>query len=435
MGTNRKTAFLTLMDVELKKSYSNIALNHQIRRNRPDNPAFVRELTYGVLENKILLDYIIDQFVPSGAERLKPQDLNVLRMGIYQLGYMDSVPEYAAVNESVKLAKRFCKGRDAFINGVLRTYIRNQYTIILPDRTEDEVRYLSVKYSYEPWIIELWMREYEIDFVEQLLQAGNETPNTAIRLNWMKVMKQDLVELLRNKGFDVWDGKLSPNALYIKGSQLLDSQTYKMGMFSIQDESSQLAAIMLDPKHDDFVMDVCAAPGGKAMAIAERMNNTGTVLASDVYTRKVGIIDGEARRLGLKNVKTRTWDATKIDTTLIGKADKVIVDVPCTGLGVVRRKPEIKYKKWSSEMSGLPRKQLEILSASSRYVKMGGTLLYCTCTINQDENQKVVDDFLRKNKDFMKEETVQLYPHIDETDGFYICKMVRSTGIVGNLDY
>ncbi|MFA7662157.1 MAG: 16S rRNA (cytosine(967)-C(5))-methyltransferase RsmB [Anaerovoracaceae bacterium] len=435
MGNNRKTAFLTLMDVESKKSYSNIALNHQIKRNRPDNPAFVRELTYGVLENKILLDYIIDQFVPSGADRLKPQDLNVLRMGIYQLGYMDSVPEYAAVNESVNLAKKFCKGRDAFINGVLRTYIRNKYTITLPDRGEDEVRYLSVKYSYEPWIIELWMREYEMSFVEQLLQAGNETPDTAIRLNWMKVMKKDLMEQLKNKGFDVWEGKLSPNALYIKGTQLLDSQMYKMGMFSVQDESSQLATIMLDPKHDDFVMDVCAAPGGKTMAIAERMNNTGTVLASDVYTRKVGIIDQEARRLGLKNVKTRTWDATKTDTMLVGKADKVIVDAPCTGLGVVRRKPEIKFKKWTSEMDSLPRKQLEILSASSRYVKMGGTLLYCTCTINPDENQKVVAEFLRKNRDFVKEEMVQLYPHIDGTDGFFICKMVRSTGIVGNTEY
>jgi 16S rRNA (cytosine967-C5)-methyltransferase len=206
-------------------------------------------------------------------------------------------------------------------------------------------------------------------------------------------------------------------------------------MFSVQDESSQLATIMLDPKHDDFVMDVCAAPGGKTMAIAERMNNTGTVLASDVYTRKVGIIDQEARRLGLKNVKTRTWDATKTDTMLVGKADKVIVDAPCTGLGVVRRKPEIKFKKWTSEMDSLPRKQLDILSASSRYVKMGGTLLYCTCTINPDENQKVVAEFLRKNRDFVKEEMVQLYPHIDGTDGFFICKMVRSTGIVGNTEY
>lgn len=435
MDINRKTAYLTLMDVENKRSYSNIALNHQIQRNRPDNPAFVRELVYGVLKNKMLLDYVVDHLVPTGSSKLKMQGLNILRMGLYQLSNMGSVPEYAAVNETVNLAKKFCKGRDGFINGVLRTYIRNKYSISLPDRAEDEVKYLSIKYSYEPWIIELWLKEYDVEFVEELLKAGNETPQTVIRLNWQKVMKKDLIKSLMEKGFEVEEGKLSPNALYVKGSNLLNTQMYRMGMFSVQDESSQLATIMLDPKHGDFVMDVCAAPGGKTLAIAERMNNTGTVLASDVYTRKVALIEKEVKRLGLSNVKTRTYDATKTDTALIGKADKVIVDAPCTGLGVVRRKPEIKYKKWSWEMDSLPRKQLAILSSSSKYVKMGGTLLYCTCTINVDENEKVVTDFLRKNKDFVSKEVVKLYPHIDGTDGFFICKMTRTDDVIGRTEY
>lgn len=435
MDINRKTAYLTLMDVENKRSYSNIALNHQIQRNRPDNPAFVRELVYGVLKNKMLLDYVVDHLVPTGSSKLKMQGLNILRIGLYQLSNMGSVPEYAAVNETVNLAKKFCKGRDGFINGVLRTYIRNKYSISLPDRAEDEVKYLSIKYSYEPWIIELWLKEYDMEFVEELLKAGNETPQTVIRLNWQKVMKKDLIKSLMEKGFEVEEGKLSPNALYVKGSNLLNTQMYRMGMFSVQDESSQLATIMLDPKHGDFVMDVCAAPGGKTLAIAERMNNTGTVLASDVYTRKVALIEKEVKRLGLSNVKTRTYDATKTDTALIGKADKVIVDAPCTGLGVVRRKPEIKYKKWSWEMDSLPRKQLAILSSSSKYVKMGGTLLYCTCTINVDENEKVVTDFLRKNKDFVSKEVVKLYPHIDGTDGFFICKMTRTDDVIGRTEY
>lgn len=435
MDINRKTAYLTLMDVENKRSYSNIALNHQIQRNRPDNPAFVRELVYGVLKNKMLLDYVVDHLVPTGSSKLKMQGLNILRMGLYQLSNMGSVPEYAAVNETVNLAKKFCKGRDGFINGVLRTYIRNKYSISLPDRAEDEVKYLSIKYSYEPWIIELWLKEYDVEFVEELLKAGNETPQTVIRLNWQKVMKKDLIKSLMEKGFEVEEGKLSPNALYVKGLNLLNTQMYRMGMFSVQDESSQLATIMLDPKHGDFVMDVCAAPGGKTLAIAERMNNTGTVLASDVYTRKVALIEKEVKRLGLSNVKTRTYDATKTDTALIGKADKVIVDAPCTGLGVVRRKPEIKYKKWSWEMDSLPRKQLAILSSSSKYVKMGGTLLYCTCTINVDENEKVVTDFLRKNKDFVSKEVVKLYPHIDGTDGFFICKMTRTDDVIGRTEY
>ena len=212
MDTNRKTAFFTLMDVESKKSYSNIALNHHIKLSRPNSQAFVRELTYGVLENKMLLDHIIDQLASSGIEKIKTADLVILRMGIYQLRFMDSVPEYAAVNESVALAKRYAKGREGFINAVLRAYTKNRYSISLPDRTEDEVKYLSIKYSYEPWIVEMWLEQFSVDFVEDLLRAGNATPDTTIRLNWLKVMKEDLIDSLTAKGFEVTEGKLCDNA-------------------------------------------------------------------------------------------------------------------------------------------------------------------------------------------------------------------------------
>ncbi len=176
MDTNRKTAYNTLLAVESKKAYSNIALNHQIRMSKPSSPAFVRELVYGVLENKMLLDYVIDQLIPKDVKKMKLSDLILLRIGIYQLAKMDSVPEYAAVNETVNLAKRYARGREGFINRVLREYIKSKYTVKLPDRSEDEVRYLSVKYSYEPWIIKLWMEAYDIDFVEDLLKAGTKSP-------------------------------------------------------------------------------------------------------------------------------------------------------------------------------------------------------------------------------------------------------------------
>ncbi|MCQ4635299.1 16S rRNA (cytosine(967)-C(5))-methyltransferase RsmB [Anaerovorax odorimutans] len=430
MDANRKTAYLTLMDVESKKSYSNIALNHQIICNRPNSQGFVRELVYGVLENKLLLDYYIDQLVSSGADSLRASDLTVLRMGIYQLGYMDSVPEYAAVNESVILAKRYCRGREGFVNGVLRNYLNRKFSIKLPDRTEDEIRYLSIKYSYAPWIIELWMEQYKVDFVEELLKAGNETPQTTIRLNWLRIIKKDLIEKLEAKGYEITPGELCQNALHVKGSELLGTELYKHGLFSIQDESSMLVAEKLDPKHGDVVMDVCAAPGGKTMAIAERMNNTGTIIASDIYRRKLDIIDKEAERLGITNVETRSWDATRVDSSMVEKADRVLVDVPCSGLGVVRRKPEIKYKEKTTEMELLPKKQLAILSASSQYVKPGGTLLYSTCTINPYENQRIIADFLKKNPSFKKEEAIQLLPHINHTDGFFICVMKKSKGLV-----
>lgn len=423
LDINRKTAFFTLMDVESKKSYSNIALNHHIKLSRPNSPAFVRELTYGVLENKMLLDHIIDQLVPSGIEKVKPQDLVILRMGIYQLRFMDSVPEYAAVNESVALAKKYARGRAGFVNAVLRSYTKSRYSISLPDRTEDEVKYLSVKYSYEPWIVEMWLEQFNVEFVEDLLKAGNATPDTTIRLNWLKVMKKDLVEALTAKGFEVTEGKLCENALHVKGSGLLDTAMYKSGMFSVQDEASILVSEMLEPRHGDVVVDVCAAPGGKTLAVAERMNNTGKIYASDIYKRKLAIIEDEAKRLGIKNIETKTWDATRIDSSMVQKADRVMVDAPCSGLGVVRKKPEIKYKKRTEEMDLLPRKQLEILSASAEYVKPGGILIYSTCTINPYENQRVVASFLKKNNKFKKEEALQLLPNINGTDGFFICKM------------
>ncbi len=430
MDANRKTAYLTLMDVEAKKAYSNIALQHQIARGRPQSQSFVRELVYGVLENKMLLDYYIDQLVPSGAASLKKSDRTVLRMGMYQLGYMNSVPEYAAVNESVMLAKRYCRGRDGFINGTLRNYLNHRLSIKLPDRAEDEVKYLSIKHSYAPWIVELWMEQYNVEFVEEMLKGGNETPPNTIRLNWMKVMKEDLIKKLEAKGYEVEPGSVCSNALHVKGGQLLGTELYKHGLFSVQDESSMLVAEKLNPRHGDVVMDVCAAPGGKTMAIAERMNNTGKIIASDIYRRKLDLVDKEAERLGVTNVETVSWDATRVDSTMAEKVDRVLVDVPCSGLGVTRRKPEIKYKEKTEEMELLPKKQLAILSASSQCLKPGGTLVYSTCTINPYENQRVIADFLKKHERFEKEEMIQLLPHVNGTDGFFICVMKKSEALV-----
>ena len=427
MDKNRKTAYHVLVDVESKKSYSNLALNHHIIVSKPSSPAFVREMVYGVLENKMLLDYIIDQLVPTGASKLKTSELTILRMGIYQLGYMEKVPEYAAVNESVNLAKRFTAGKKNFVNGVLRSYIREKFSIKLPDRNEDEIRYLSIKYSYEPWIIRLWLEQYDMAFVEELLAAGNETPEMVIRMNWLKTVKKDLMERLEKKGYKVKNGKMCQNAIIVEGPNIVSNNIYEEGYYSIQDEASMLTSEKLNPQKGDFVMDVCAAPGGKTLAIAERMDNKGTIVASDIYKRKLDIIEKEANRLGITNVETRTWDATRLDSDFIGKADRVLCDVPCSGLGVIRRKPEIKYKKNDKDMETLPIKQRAILEASSQYVKMGGTLVYSTCTINKYENDRIVNDFLAKYKDFEEVERKQLLPNVDGTDGFFYCVMRRKT--------
>lgn len=430
MDANRKTAYLSLVDVESKKAYSNLAINHQIIINKPNSQGFVRELVYGVLENKLTLDYYIDKLLVNGIESLKPPELTIIRMGIYQLGYMNSVPEYAAVNESVVLAKRYCRSKSGLVNGVLREYLSKKMQLSLPDRDEDEIKYLSIKYSYAPWIIRLWLEHYSTDFVEDLLCAGNITPPMTIRLNWLRVMKKDLTKKLEEKGFQVEEGRICQNALNVKGNKLLDTELYKLGMFTPQDESSMLVAEKLDPKHGETIMDVCAAPGGKTTAIAERMNNTGRIIASDIYRRKLDLIDKEARRLGITNIETRSWDATRVDSSMLQKADRVLVDAPCTGLGVVRRKPEIKYKEFTEEMLLLPKKQLAILAASSGYVKPGGRLVYSTCTINPRENERVVEAFLRRNPSFKKIEKTLLLPSVNGTDGFFICVMERSKSLL-----
>ena len=297
--------------------------------------------------------------------------------------------------------------------------------LTLPTRDEDEVRYLSVKYSYAPWIIELWLKYYSVSFVEKLLEAGNETAPLTIRANWLKIRKEDLKKVLRERGFEVEDGDICQNALHVKGSRILESDLYRYGLFTPQDESSMLVSEKIGVRQGDVVMDVCAAPGGKTTAIAERMNNTGKIIASDIYRRKLDIVDKEAKRLGITNIETRSWDATRVDSTMVKKADRVLVDAPCSGLGVIRRKPEIKYKELSNEMKLLPDKQIAILSASSSYVKPGGTLVYSTCTINPEENEKVVETFLKRNRDFEKVERTLLLPNVNGTDGFFICVMKR----------
>ena len=430
MDSNRKTAYHTLLDMETKKAYSNLALNHHIIINKPSDPAFVRELVYGVLENKMLLDCYLDQLIPKGVKSVRHQDLVILRMGLYQLGYMDSVPDYAAVNESVALAKRYARGRSGFINGVLRGYQKKKQDLVLPDKEEDLIGYLSVRYSYEPWIVQLWLDAYEDPaFVESLLAAGNEAPPLTLRLNWLKIMKKDLIAALEERGVEVTEGRYSANALHVKGTDILKSDLYANGLFSVQDEASQMVAEILEPRQGDTVVDVCAAPGGKSMAIAERMNNRGRIVAQDIYKRKIALIEREAVRLGVKILETRTWDSTRVDSSLIGKADRVLVDAPCSGLGVVRRKPEIKYKPFNEEMALLPQKQQAILQAASQYVNAGGVLVYSTCTINPHENEEIVSSFLRHHPNFMVEETKQLLPHVNGTDGFFICKMRKSDSI------
>ncbi len=426
MDQNRKTAFDTLMDIETKEAYSNLALNSNIKNNRPSNPSFVRNLVYGVLENKILLDYIINGFLKKDIKSLGAKEKTILRMGIYQLGYMNSVPEYAGVNESVKLAKKYCKGRDGFINGVLRNYARNKDKIKMPEVENDETKYFSIKYSCEPWIIKLWEKQYGKDTTKAILEATYGNQGLTIRANPLKTKVETLIERLQEKNIRCDKINNLENGIKISNAEdIIEDELYEKGLFSVQDGSSIKTVEILSPKPKEFVIDVCAAPGGKTLAIAEMMENTGEIIALDIYENKLNIVNKQSKRLGVSNIETKVWDSTKTNAEWIGKADRVLADVVCSGLGVIGKKPEIKYKKKTKEFEKLPEKQLSILKASSEYVKSGGILQYSTCTINRYENQDVVEKFIKDNKNFEVVEEKEFLPHIDGTDGFYVCKMIK----------
>lgn len=425
MNDNRKTAYRVLLEMEKENSYSNIVLNRILVFDNPESPAFVREMVYAVTENRIFIDYAIDRLVTKGIKSVKPQPLCLLRLGICQIEFMNSVPDYAAVSETVKLARRIIPGRDGFINGVLRNYLKMRENFPYPDKEKDAAGYLSVRYSYARWIVEMWLDQYGLDKTEHLLKEGNETPPLFIRTNTLKTTTEKLTEDLKNAGFPVWPGENSARgvSLKVKGSGLLDSKLFSEGHFSVQDEASLMAAELLNPKPGETVVDVCAAPGGKSFAMAEMMKNTGIIYALDIHHHKIDLIDKGAQRLGIDIIRSSVFDSERIREDLRGKGDCVLADVPCTGLGVVRRKPEIKLRDVADRGKSLAQKQLRILKSASAYVKTGGKLLYSTCTLNRLENADVVGEFLRKSREFELVDTKQLLPEKDGPDGFFMALM------------
>ncbi|MBR4019676.1 MAG: hypothetical protein IKI99_00015 [Firmicutes bacterium] len=294
---NRKTAYQTLLDIEKNQAYSNITLNHQISQLKPENPAFVRELVYGVLENQIYLDHILNQLIPKGLKGVKKPVKVLLRMGLYQLVFMDSVPAYAAVNETIKLARKATPGRDGFLNGVLRGYAKKKDQITMPDPQKDLVGYLSVRYSFDSSIVKLWLSQYTAEETEILLANSNMRPPLSVRVNLTKTSEEALQRELEEQGFVLEKAGNCERAFFVKGSGLLDTKAFADGLFSVQDTASIMAIDILGPEPGDTVMDICAAPGGKTLAMAEKMENKGKVLAFDIYAHKLELMQVQAERL------------------------------------------------------------------------------------------------------------------------------------------
>ncbi|HHW00005.1 MAG TPA: 16S rRNA (cytosine(967)-C(5))-methyltransferase RsmB [Clostridiaceae bacterium] len=442
----RETALKVLYDINEKGAYTNISVNKYLSGTqlRDVDRNFITELVYGTVRWKLTIDWIIRQFSNIKLEKLSPWILNIMRLGVYQLLFTDKVPQSAACNESVKLSKKYGHSASSgFVNAVLRNIARNRDKIKYPERAENTVKYFSIKYSHPEWMIQEWIKLFGEEFTESLLQKNNETPLLTVRANTLKTTREELSVILREAGLEVDKGRYAQEALVIRNpASITRIEAFQKGYFQVQDESSMLVGNILDPKPGELVIDVCSAPGGKATHIAQLMKNSGTVIARDVHPHKIKLIDDAAKRLSISCIKTEVFDATKLDERYIMKADRVLVDAPCTGLGIIRRKPDIKWERHETDSAEITKLQRTILDISSEYVKPGGVLVYSTCTIMPEENQDIVYDFINRKKDFELQDItgllpsglskkdssngfIQLYPNIDEVDGFFIARIVR----------
>lgn len=434
MDKNRKTAFDALLEIHTKNAYSNIAVNRAVAKNIPDDEAFVRNIVYGVLENQIFLDHKLSQLMKQKLKKVNPKALVLLRMGAYQIEFADSVPAYAAISESVNIAKKVCRGLDGFVNGVLRSYERRNGDFAMPDVSAEPSGYLSVKYSYNKDIVDMWLRMYGFEKTEMLMKAGNQAPPLTIRVNRLKTSLDDLKVKLEEKGFHAekiktgnaeYDEILSEMALNVYGNGIISSDFYKTGMFSVQDISSMLMVSALGPQAGETIIDLCAAPGGKSLCAAEMTGDRAEIISCDVYEHKIELIKKAAERVGASSVNACVNDALIVNERFVGTADRVIVDAPCSGLGVVRRRPEIKLHTTLENIKDLADIQLKILGNAASYLKKNGVLVYSTCTISEYENDRVVDMFLKKYKNFSVVCKKQLFPDTDSSDGFYFTVLQR----------
>lgn len=442
----REIALKILFEVNEKEAYSNISLNKHIEAHdlKKVEKAFITELVYGTIQWQLTIDYIIQKFSSVKIKKISPWILNIMRLGVYQIMYLDKVPESAACNESVSLSKKYGHSASSrFVNAVLRNIIRNKENIEYPDRDTDLEKFLSVKYSHPEWLVRNWVKRFGNDFTESLLISNNKLPDFSIRINTLKITKDQLIEQFNQNDIEFRKAKYIDEALILKNpSGISKMDAFKKGYFTIQDESSMLVAKTLDAKPGELVIDVCSAPGGKATHIAQLMGNVGTVIARDVHKHKISLINEAAKRLGINILRAEHFDATVLDENYVKKADRVLVDAPCTGLGIINRKPDIKWSKTFEDRKGITELQLKILKTASEYVKYGGTLVYSTCTIEWDENEGIVREFLSSKSEFYledmtsnispkivkataKEGFIQLFPNIDDVDGFFIAKLKR----------
>lgn len=435
----RETALNVLIAARQEGGWSNSVLKNYIRRDKLDrrDAALATRLCYGVTQNRYKLDFYLEQLLTGKVSALHPVIRDILHLGLYQLFEMDKVPQSAAVNESVELAKKYCprqKFAPGLVNGVLRNGVRNGASLQQPTGWQE-------KYSHPQALIDLLKSYVGKERIEPMLKANNETPDTVIQVNTLKTTADTLAQRLEGEGVAVARHAWMEDCLVLSGTGNLEQMpAFREGLFYVQDAAAKLSVLCAGlPKADIRVLDCCAAPGGKSFAAAIAMGGRGEITACDVYEHKTGLIASGAQRLGLENIHARRQDATEFVPEWEGKMDAVICDVPCSGFGIIRKKPDIRYKNLK-EMEALPQLQRQILWNQARYVAPGGVLLYSTCTLVRAENEEMVEAFLREHPDFTAEKLplppvfgeketgmLALVPGEFDTDGFFIARLRRKS--------
>lgn len=429
----REIVLDVLIEILEKDGYSHVVLNQALSKyqylEKPER-AFISRVTEGTLEYLIQIDYVLNLYSKVKVKKMKPLIRNLMRMSVYQILYMDRIPDSAVCNEAVKLAsKRKFQGLKGFVNGVLRTISREKETITFPS---DDIRY-----SVPMWLMDIWKSRYDEDTVHKMLQSFLEKSRLTVRCNLDQAEQSQIIESLEAQGVKVSETEYVPEMLYLDHFDYLDSlEAFQKGWIQVQDVSSSFVGKVAEPQAGDYVIDVCGAPGGKSLHIADCLKGTGHVEVRDLTEYKVRLIEDNIERTGFTNIDTKVWDALELDEESIEKADIVIADLPCSGLGIIGKKPDIKQKMKPEMLTELATLQREILTVVHQYVKPGGKLIYSTCTVDRKENEENAEWFLKqfpfepiniegKLGDGLKEESmkdgwIQLLPGVHPCDGFFI---------------
>ncbi|MCL5677321.1 MAG: 16S rRNA (cytosine(967)-C(5))-methyltransferase RsmB, partial [Firmicutes bacterium] len=438
----REVALLALRDVDQGEAYAGVALDRARSRHplSQRDRSLVTELVYGAVRRQNTLDWAISQAASRPLDKMPAWVRADLRLAAYQLLFLDRIPPSAAVNEAVELAKKYGHaGLAGFVNGVLRGLLRQKDRLPYPDRSKDPVGYLSLRHSHPAWMVRRWLERFGFEGTEALCRINNETPPLVLRPNRLKTNAAGLVRSLEAEGAEAEPAGLVPDAVVLKrGPSFEELASFQEGLFSVQDEGSMLVGQVLAPPPGETVLDACAAPGGKSTHLAELMGDQGKIIAVDPYEHKLDLIRDNARRLGTHIIVPELGDAREVGGRLAEQAGAVLVDAPCSGLGVLRRRPDARWRKQPEQIEELHRLQLEILEGAAKAVKPGGALVYSTCTIEPEENQGTVAAFLAEHRDFHPDSLkpylpdslvgepgvdqgwLQLLPHVHGTDGFFI---------------